>query len=59
MPSIYEGSTDYESDDGSISINNLEEIWYGSYVHPDNNSRDTRLKTRDHIKKVQGELKGA
>ena len=42
--SIEELSTDYESDDVSISTKNLENIWYGNHVHPDMNTIYTRLK---------------
>ena len=32
------------SDDGSISTKSLEDIRYGSQIHPDINARDARLK---------------
>ena len=59
MASIYESSTENNSDDGSISMNALEEIRYGRYVKPNINSRDTRLKIRDRIKQAQSEWKEA
>ena len=56
---IDEVSTDDESDEGSIRMNNLEEICYESQIYPEINARDARLKIRDHTKQTQNELKGA
>ena len=42
--------TYYDSTNRSISNISLKEIKYGSYIHPDINARDARLKIRDHIK---------
>ena len=53
LASIDELSKDDGSDDGSISMNTLGEIWGGNYVHPDINTRDARLKIRDRIMQVQ------
>ena len=57
LASIDESSTDHDFDDGSISTNYLEDIWDGIQIHPDINTRDARLKIRDHIKKTKGEWK--
>ena len=40
-------------------MNSLEDIQYGNYVHPNNNSRYSRLKIRDHIRQAQIERKGS
>ena len=48
--SIDESSANDNSDDKSISTEDLEEIWYGSYIHPNNNARYTILKICDHIR---------
>ena len=56
--SIDESSTDYDSDDGYICMNALEEIWDENYVHPDINARYARLKIRDRIRQAQSEWKG-
>ena len=47
--SIYESSTDNESDDGSIHTNYFEVIWDEKYAHPDINAKDAKLKIRDRI----------
>ena len=59
MTSIYELSTYYDYDYGSISIDALEDIQGGSQIHPDTNARYSRLKIRDRIKQMQNEWKGA
>ena len=46
----YESSTVDHYDYESISTDDYEDIWFGSYVHPNINARDARLKTRDHIR---------
>ena len=58
MASIYESSTEDESDDGSISTNALGGIRDINYVHPYINSIDARLKICDLIIQTQGEWKG-
>ena len=50
---IYESYEDNDYDDRSISMNYLEDIWDGSYIHPDINTRYARLKIRNHIKQAQ------
>ena len=50
LASIDESYTDDDSDDLSISTNDLEDIWDGNYVHPGINERDARLKIRYHIR---------
>ena len=49
LASIYESYTYDDSDDGYISMNVLEDIWDGSYIHPDINAIYVRLKICDHI----------
>ena len=49
---------EYDSYDGYISTNSIEEIWDGNYVHPDINARDARLKISNRIRKTQREWKG-
>ena len=51
--SIYESSTENDSDDVSIITNFFDHIWDGNYVHPYINARDARLKIRYHINKSQ------
>ena len=58
MASIYELSIHNNSNDRSISTNDLEEIWYGSQIHPYIYSIDARFKIRDHIRQRQNEWKG-
>ena len=53
LTSIYESYAYNNSDYGSISTNALEYIWNGSYVYPDINAIDTRLKINDRIKQAQ------
>ena len=53
MASVDESSVDDNSSDESISNKDIEDIWYGSYVHPNINARDARLKIRDHIRQSQ------
>ena len=55
MGSIDESLTDDGFGDGSISMNYLEEIGDGNYVHTYINSRDARLKIRDRIRQVKSE----
>ena len=57
MASIDESFTYNDSDDGSISRNSLEGIWYGIQIRPEINARDARLKIRDRIKLTQSEWK--
>ena len=59
LDSIYESSTDNESDDEYISTNALEYIQDEKYVHPDINTRDARFKMLESIKKAQSECKVA
>ena len=51
--SIDESSTDNDSDDRSISTNDLGGIHDGSQIHTELNTRDARLKIRHHIKHTQ------
>ena len=57
MDSIDESYTYYNSDNGSISKNALEEILDGIQIHPDINARYARLKICDRIKETQSEWK--
>ena len=57
MASIDELSTDYDSDDGYISTNDIKNIWYGSQIHPEINWSDARFKICDHIRQTQNEGK--
>ena len=59
LSSIYELSTDDDSDDRSISTNALKDIWGGSQIHPGINARCTTFKIRYLIKHPQNEWKGA
>ena len=59
MASIYESSTDDESDDGYISTNSPKYIHNGIQIYLDINARDARLKIHDFIIKMQIECKGA
>ena len=59
LASINEASVDENSDEESISTDNLEDIWGANYAHLNINVRDARLKIRDHTKQTQNELKGA
>ena len=59
MASIDESYSDDDSDDGSISTNNLEDIRDGSQIHQELNSRDDILKICDRIKQTNCECKGA
>ena len=47
---INESSTDNDSDNRSIGMNNIEDIWYGNYVHSYIIERDARLKINYRIK---------
>ena len=40
-------------------MNALGDIWYGNYVHPYINTRDVRLKMREHIRQAQSDWKVA
>ena len=53
--SFDELSTDDKSDDRSISMNDLEDVWYGNYVHIEINKRDFRLKICERIRQTQSE----
>ena len=44
LASIDESTSDDESDEGYIRMNNCEDISYEICVHPDNNTRYARLK---------------
>ena len=57
MDSIDESYIDDDSDDGYISKNALEDIWYGSQIRPELHAWYARLKIRDHIKQTQNEWK--
>ena len=48
-----------ESDHDLISTEMLEDIRYGSQIHPNGNRREARYKIRDHVRKRQSEWKGA
>ena len=52
LASIDYSSTDNDYDDGSISTNYLEDIRGGSQIHPELNTRYSRLKIRDCIKQT-------
>ena len=56
---IGESSKDDDSDDGSISTNDLDKIWDGSQIQPEFNTRDAILKICEHIKQTQNEWKVA
>ena len=58
LDSIDESSTDDDSDDGSISTNDLKDIWDGSQIHPYIKSVYARLKIRDRMKQTKSERKG-
>ena len=55
MDSVDESSADNDSDCGFIGQNALEDMRYGSYVYPDINATDYRLKIHDRIKQAQRE----
>ena len=57
LASINEASVDENSDEESISTDNLEDIWDGRYVHLNINARYARLKILDHIRQTQNEWK--
>ena len=57
LASIDESSADDNSDEKSISTENIEDILDGSYVHPDINASDARLKIRDCIRQSKNEWK--
>ena len=59
MASIDDSSAEDKYDDESISTNSSKDIWDGSYVYPDINARDARLKICDRIKQSQSVGKGA
>ena len=48
--SIDKSSADDSADNKSISTDDLEDIWDGSYIHPNINARDVILKIFDHIR---------
>ena len=54
-PLIDESSTENDSDEVYISINMLEDIWDGSQIHQEINSRYDRLIIHERIKKTQNE----
>ena len=57
MDSIDESSTYDESDEVYISTKSIEDIRDISQIHPDVNTRDAKLKIRDHIFQTQSEWK--
>ena len=57
LDSIDESYPDDESDDGIIGMNALKEIWDGSQIHPDLNTRDDIFKISDRIRQTQNEWK--
>ena len=57
LASIDDSYTYNDSDDGYISMNDVEEIQDGSYAYSYINTIDARLKIRDHIKQPQNEWK--
>ena len=58
LSSIYESPEDNNSDDESISMDALKDIQDGNHVHPNINTRYSRLKIPDHIRQAQSECKG-
>ena len=46
-------------DVGSISTYDFKDIWDGSQIHPEINTRDDILRIRDRIKQTQNGWKGA
>ena len=58
MAPIDEPYIDNDSNEGSISKNDLEEIQDGNYLHTDINTRDTILQIHDHIRQGKSERKG-
>ena len=56
---MYESCTEDDSDDGSLSKNDIKEIRYGNNVHPDINAIYARLKISEHIKQAQNGWKGS
>ena len=57
MDSNDKSSAEDNSDEKSVSTNDLEGVWYGKHVHPDINARDARFKIRGQIRKAQSEWK--
>ena len=55
LVSIYQLSIDNDSDDRSISANNLGGIQARSQIHPNINARYARFKIRDRIRQTQNE----
>ena len=55
LASIDESFTYDGSYERSISMNDLEEIWNGNYVHPEINEIYARLKINDSINQAQNE----
>ena len=53
MSSIDELSTDNYSDDGDISTNSINDIRYGSQIHPDMNAKDATLKYFTMLSKLK------
>ena len=56
--SIDESYADDNSDNKSIGTYDIENIWCGSYAHPNIKTRDARLKIRDRIRQSQNKCKG-
>ena len=59
MARINESYAENNSNEESISMNDLEDIRDGNYVHPNINARYARLKICDHIRQAHSEWKGA
>ena len=57
--SIDESPTYNYSNGGYTSTNVIKEIWDRRKIHPDINTRNTRLKMCEHILKTKNEWKGA
>ena len=55
---IDESSADNNSDDELIRMDDIEYIWDGSYLYLNMNTKDSRFKIHDHIRKSQNEWKG-
>ena len=53
LGSIDKSSTDDNSYEKSISTDDNEYIWDGSYIHSNINARDARLKIHDRIRQSQ------
>ena len=57
LASIYRSSADDNFNSKYICTENLEDIWDRSYLHPNINARDDRLKICDCIRQSKNEWK--